>query len=123
MASNTTATSVKRKNKHEKAGRRRKNKLARKSTASTIELFAARRARRRRSSALSQPYVGAEPRLRRGSRRLGRDAIDRVHALDPRQRADHLLQLIEVLAPSAWNVLTARPSSVARQCAWLMLTP
>ena len=40
MASNTKATSVKRKNKHEKAGRRRKNKLARKSTASTIELFA-----------------------------------------------------------------------------------
>jgi hypothetical protein len=41
MASNTKATTVKRKNKHEKAGRRRKNKLARKSTASRIELFAA----------------------------------------------------------------------------------
>jgi hypothetical protein len=40
MASNTKATNVKRKNKHEKAGRRRKNKLARKSTASTVELFA-----------------------------------------------------------------------------------
>jgi hypothetical protein len=40
MASNTAATSVKRKNKHEKAGRRRKNKLARKSTPSAIELFA-----------------------------------------------------------------------------------
>jgi hypothetical protein len=39
MASNTKATSVKRKNKHEKAGRRRKNKLARKSTASAAELF------------------------------------------------------------------------------------
>jgi hypothetical protein len=41
MASNTAATSVKRKNKHEKAGRRRKNKLARKSTPSKAELFAA----------------------------------------------------------------------------------
>ena len=41
MASNTKATTVKRKNKHEKAGRRRKNKLARKSTASRVELFAA----------------------------------------------------------------------------------
>jgi hypothetical protein len=40
MASNTAATSVKRKNKHEKAGRRRKNKLARKSTATSVELFA-----------------------------------------------------------------------------------
>ena len=40
MASNTKATTVKRKNKHEKAGRRRKNKLARKSTSSTAELFA-----------------------------------------------------------------------------------
>jgi hypothetical protein len=30
MASRTAATRVKRKNKHEKAGRRRKNKLARK---------------------------------------------------------------------------------------------
>ena len=40
MASNTAATSVKRKNKHEKAGRRRKNRLARKSTASHTELFA-----------------------------------------------------------------------------------
>jgi hypothetical protein len=41
MASNTKATSVKRKNKQEKQGRRRKNKLARKSTASKTELFAA----------------------------------------------------------------------------------
>ena len=41
MASNTKATTVKRKNKQEKAGRRRKNKLARKSTPSTVELFAA----------------------------------------------------------------------------------
>jgi hypothetical protein len=40
MASRTSATRVKRKNKHEKAGRRRKNKLARKSTPSTVELFA-----------------------------------------------------------------------------------
>ena len=40
MASNTKATTVKRKNKHEKSGRRRKNKLARKSTASLVELFA-----------------------------------------------------------------------------------
>ena len=40
MASNTAATRVKRKNKHEKAGRRRKNKLARKSTQSKTELFA-----------------------------------------------------------------------------------
>ena len=40
MASNTKATRVKRKNKHEKAGRRRKNRLAKKSTASTSELFA-----------------------------------------------------------------------------------
>ena len=41
MASNTKATTVKRKNKHEKAGRRRKNKLARRSTASATDLFAA----------------------------------------------------------------------------------
>jgi hypothetical protein len=41
MASNTKATSTKRKNKHEKAGRRRKNRLARKSTAPSSELFAA----------------------------------------------------------------------------------
>ena len=40
MASRTAATRVKRKNKHEKAGRRRKNKQARKSTASATELFA-----------------------------------------------------------------------------------
>lgn len=39
MASNTKATTVKRKNKQEKAGRRRKNKLARKSTMSNAELF------------------------------------------------------------------------------------
>ncbi len=41
MASRTAATRVKRKNKHEKAGRRRKNKLAKKSTATAGELFAA----------------------------------------------------------------------------------
>ena len=41
MASRTAATRVKRKNKHEKAGRRRKNKLAGKSTQSATELFAA----------------------------------------------------------------------------------
>lgn len=41
MASRTAATRVKRKNKHEKAGRRRKNKLAKQSTASTVDLFAA----------------------------------------------------------------------------------
>lgn len=41
MASLTAATRVKRKNRHEKAGRRRKNKLARKSTPSAVELFAA----------------------------------------------------------------------------------
>ena len=40
MASRTAATRVKRKNKHEKAGRRRKNRLARKSTSSATELFA-----------------------------------------------------------------------------------
>ncbi|CAN5914320.1 hypothetical protein BH11MYX2_BH11MYX2_08820 [soil metagenome] len=40
MASNTKATTVKRKNKQEKQGRRRKNKLARKSTKSMVELFA-----------------------------------------------------------------------------------
>jgi hypothetical protein len=40
MASNTAASSVKRKNKHQKAGRRRKNALARKSTKSATELFA-----------------------------------------------------------------------------------
>lgn len=40
MASRTAATRVKRKNKHEKAGRRRKNALARKSTKSATELFA-----------------------------------------------------------------------------------
>ncbi|MBA3394087.1 MAG: hypothetical protein H0T89_15675 [Deltaproteobacteria bacterium] len=40
MASNTKSTTVKRKNKHEKAGRRRKNRLAKKSTPSTAELFA-----------------------------------------------------------------------------------
>src|SRR5579859_6587340 len=41
MASRTAASTVKRKNKHEKAGRRRKNRLARKSTQSMTELFAA----------------------------------------------------------------------------------
>ncbi len=40
MASNTAATRVKRRNKHEKAGRRRKNRQARKSTPSDAELFA-----------------------------------------------------------------------------------
>jgi len=40
MASNTAATRVKRRNKHEKAGRRRKNRQARKSTPSATELFA-----------------------------------------------------------------------------------
>lgn len=40
MASRTAATRVKRRNKHQKAGRVRKNKLARKSTPSTSELFA-----------------------------------------------------------------------------------
>jgi len=41
MASRTAASSVKRKNKHEKAGRRRKNRLAKKSTKSNAELFSA----------------------------------------------------------------------------------
>ena len=41
MASNTKATTVKRKNKHEKAGRRRKNRLAKHSTKSASSLFAA----------------------------------------------------------------------------------
>ena len=41
MASRTKASSIKRKNKHEKAGRRRKNRLAKKSTKSAAELFAA----------------------------------------------------------------------------------
>jgi len=41
MASNTSATRVKRKNRHQAMGRRRKNAQARKSTASAIELFAA----------------------------------------------------------------------------------
>jgi hypothetical protein len=40
MASRTAATRVKRKNTHETAGRRRKNKLAKKSTQSNSELFA-----------------------------------------------------------------------------------
>lgn len=40
MASRTAATRVKRKNKHEKLGRRRKNRQARKSTLSNAELFA-----------------------------------------------------------------------------------
>ena len=40
MASRTAATRVKRKNKHEKAGRRRKNRLAKKSTQKASELFA-----------------------------------------------------------------------------------
>jgi len=41
MASATAATRVKRKNKHEKGGRRRKNRLARRSTVTSAELFAA----------------------------------------------------------------------------------
>jgi hypothetical protein len=41
MASATAATRVKRKNKHEKQGRRRKNRLARRSTVTAVELFAA----------------------------------------------------------------------------------
>jgi hypothetical protein len=41
MASNTSATRVKRKNKHEKMGRRRKNRLARASTKPAADLFAA----------------------------------------------------------------------------------
>jgi hypothetical protein len=41
MASNTSASRVKRRNKHQKAGRRRKNALARKSTPLASELFAA----------------------------------------------------------------------------------
>jgi hypothetical protein len=41
MASNTSASRVKRRNKHQKAGRRRKNALAKKSTAPASELFAA----------------------------------------------------------------------------------
>jgi len=40
MASATSATRVKRKNKHEKAGRRRKNRLAKASTKSSVDLFA-----------------------------------------------------------------------------------
>jgi hypothetical protein len=40
MASRTAATRVKRKNKHEKAGRRRKNRMAKKSTQSNADLFA-----------------------------------------------------------------------------------
>jgi hypothetical protein len=41
MASRTTATRVKRKNRHQAMGRRRKNKQGRKSTVSSTELFAA----------------------------------------------------------------------------------
>ena len=41
MASNTAASSVKRRNKHQAAGRKRKNAMARKSTQSAVELFAA----------------------------------------------------------------------------------
>jgi hypothetical protein len=52
MASNTAASNVKRKNKHEKAGRRRKNRLAKKSTKSAAELF----------SALGEPGQPAPPR-------------------------------------------------------------
>ncbi len=41
MASNTKSTEIKRKRSHKNMGRRRKNGLARKSTPSVIELFAA----------------------------------------------------------------------------------
>jgi hypothetical protein len=41
MASRTAATRVKRKNRHQAMGRRRKNKQAKKSTASATDLFAA----------------------------------------------------------------------------------
>ena len=41
MASNTAATRVKRKNRHQSMGRRRKNRLAKRSTASAVDLFAA----------------------------------------------------------------------------------
>lgn len=40
MASNTAATRVKRKNRHQSMGRRRKNAQAKKSTLSATELFA-----------------------------------------------------------------------------------
>jgi len=40
MASNTKATENKRKRRHKNMGRRRKNKLAKKSTPSATELFA-----------------------------------------------------------------------------------
>lgn len=41
MASNTAASENKRKRSHKNMGRRRKNTLGRKSTPSTVELFAA----------------------------------------------------------------------------------
>ena len=41
MASRTAASRVKRKNRHQAMGRRRKNKQAKRSTVSTTELFAA----------------------------------------------------------------------------------
>ncbi len=41
MASNTAASENRRKNKHKAMGRRRKNVLARKSTLSSVDLFAA----------------------------------------------------------------------------------
>jgi hypothetical protein len=40
MASNTAASENKRKRNHKNMGRKRKNKLARKSTASAVDLFA-----------------------------------------------------------------------------------
>ena len=40
MASNTSASENKRKRSHKNMGRKRKNKLGRKSTASSAELFA-----------------------------------------------------------------------------------
>jgi hypothetical protein len=41
VASNTSISENRRKNKHKAMGRRRKNGLARKSTQSAVELFAA----------------------------------------------------------------------------------
>lgn len=40
MASNTSASENKRKRNHKNMGRKRKNKLARRSTVSAVELFA-----------------------------------------------------------------------------------
>ena len=67
MASNTKATTVKRKNKHEKAGRRRKNKLARKSTA--VGDRAVRGSRRARQAG-SAPLVVLHAPSRLATRRV-----------------------------------------------------